>query len=250
VGTRYTAGDNAFFALNMDDGSVAWSFSDGGSHGKFGPVNFQASVEYKAPSAPEHRVYFTSFARGVPPDNTVWCLDLDTGGVAWAAPVTNVSTSPSFDASLRRIYVGTFDGAGARVQALDADSGSVIWSQPTGDGLVKGFVTVDRLTGDLYFATRNKIHAWTAGGSPKWAAPRADIPDPSAPVPVPGSGRVYVGGGDGKLHVLDASDGSDDVPPITLGDGLAAVGSPTLDLRGGRIYVGSEAGVVYAVDIP
>jgi outer membrane protein assembly factor BamB len=146
--------------------------------------------------------------------------------------------------------VGTFDGVTARVQALDADSGAVVWSQPTGDGLVKGFVMVDRLTGDLYFSTNTKIHSWTAGGAPKWAAPRADIANPSTPVPVPGSGRVYVGGGDGKLHMLRASDGSDDVAPITLGDGLSAVGSPTLDLRGGRLYVGSESGVVYAVDIP
>jgi hypothetical protein len=69
-------------------------------------------------------------------------------------------------------------------------------------------------------------------------------------VPVPGSGRVYVGGRDAKLHVLKASDGSDDLAAITLGDGLAAVGSPTVDVRGGRLYVGSEAGVVCAVAIP
>jgi hypothetical protein len=59
-----------------------------------------------------------------------------------------------------------------------------------------------------------------------------------------------VGGSDGKLYVLKALDGSDDQLPLTLGDGAAGIGSPTIDTREGHLYVGSEAGVIYGVQTP
>jgi hypothetical protein len=47
-------------------------------------------------------------------------------------------------------------------------------------------------------------------------------------------------------------DGADAAPPIPLGDPITAatVGGPTIDIRGNRIYVGTEAGVVYKVQVP
>ena len=71
------------------------------------------------------------------------------------------------------------------------------------------------------------------------------------PVFFAGTGRVYVGGGDGRLYVLNASDGSNLVAPIALGEpGFSAVGAPTVDQAGGYVYVGTDAGVVFAVAIP
>ncbi|PYQ18871.1 MAG: hypothetical protein DMF79_13900, partial [Acidobacteria bacterium] len=66
-----------------------------------------------------------------------------------------------------------------------------------------------------------------------------------------GGPHVYVGSSNGKVYRLDYDTG---VTLLTfpLGDPLApaAVGSPTLDLAGGFLYVGTEAGIVYAVQIP
>ena len=66
---------------------------------------------------------------------------------------------------------------------------------------------------------------------------------------VPGSHYVYVGGTDGKLYELDVL-GAPGIKSVTLGNGLAAVGAPSLDRVYNLIHVGSEAGIFYAVQIP
>ena len=67
-----------------------------------------------------------------------------------------------------------------------------------------------------------------------------------------GGTYVYVGGGDGKLYRLNTSDGSDATPvfPLALGEGPAGLGSPSIDVRANFLYVGSEAGIIYAVALP
>src|SRR5262249_1487875 len=81
-----------------------------------------------------------------------------------------------------------------------------------------------------------------------WASGVA-VNSPSTPVYAPGDTVLYVGSGDGKLYRLNVSDGSV-FDSFTLGAGDAMVGSPTLDLRGHYLYVGTEAGRVYAVELP
>ncbi len=72
---------------------------------------------------------------------------------------------------------------------------------------------------------------------------------PTSPVLfIPGSHYVYVGGSDGKLYELDTLGPS--WRSVTLGDGSAAVGAPSLDWPNDLIHVGTEAGVFYAVEIP
>jgi hypothetical protein len=73
----------------------------------------------------------------------------------------------------------------------------------------------------------------------------------AAPQPVfAGAGRVYVGG-NRRLRVLSAASGADLVAPIVLGEpGFAVAGAPTVDQAGGFVYLGSDAGVVFAVAIP
>jgi hypothetical protein len=83
--------------------------------------------------------------------------------------------------------------------------------------------------------------------SPGW--PVTTIASPSIPLYVPGTTQVLVGSGDGKLYQMNV------VTPlpaksVTLGDGTAAVGAPGLDIIKMLIYVGTDAGVVYAVTFP
>lgn len=73
------------------------------------------------------------------------------------------------------------------------------------------------------------------------------IPSPSAPVrrfPY-----VYVGGGDGRLYEIDITVGPASIKSLPLGD-LAPVGAPSLHVPTSTLYVGSESGAVYAVQIP
>ena len=40
------------------------------------------------------------------------------------------------------------------------------------------------------------------------------------------------------------------ITSATLGDGTQSVGAPSLDLLNSVIYVGTDGGIIYAVDFP
>jgi outer membrane protein assembly factor BamB len=147
--------------------------------------------------------------------------------------------------------VGTTAGA---VLAVNASDGSPGWTftPAVPDGPVKGYVVSDRLTDDLYFATSTRLWSLSDTGlatfTHNWSPVGVPFTKPSTPVYAPGDSLVYVGG-DGRLARLSVADGSE-VDSFTLGDGLSIVGSPTLDLANGFAYVGTDAGVVYAIQLP
>jgi outer membrane protein assembly factor BamB len=253
LGTRNSVGDSAFYALDPTSGGHAspWPYA-GESGNPIGIVNSQAAADY-----PGQRVFFTSYQSVPGATDSVWCVSLADAQrcPGWSPHVTDglgdVAASPTLRGA--RLYVAPLNGVNSEIQALDANSGSALWSArfAPADGQVKLFVVPDVFGSDLYFSTNGTVWAISDGGAtavPKWS--RTTIPSPSQPVFFAGTGRVYVGGGDGKLYVLNAATGADAVPPITLGDGLSAVGAPTVDQAGGFVYVGTDAGVVYAVAIP
>jgi len=246
VGTRNSTVNNVFYALNVNNGNIVWQY-DGTANGKqIGMINAQASVDYAS-----RRVYFTSYGRA-PNNQAVWCLDLDTGGLVWAAGFgSDVPGSPIFRGN--HVYVGGLDGT---VRALRTSDGGVDWTYtPAGgpDGVVKAFVFPDRLGTRLFFSTTNTVWAiQDNGGTALLVWSRNDLQSPSTPVFIPGGPHLYVGtggAGNGKLYRLSAADGST-VDSFPLGDLAAQIGSPTLDLSAGFLYVGSDAGVVYAIQLP
>jgi outer membrane protein assembly factor BamB len=147
--------------------------------------------------------------------------------------------------------VGTNTG---QVHALAASDGAPIWSYPTGDGAVKSFVFPDCITNALYLSTTTKVWGLTVSSpTPNWPAVTS-IPSPSAPTFLPGTSYLFVGGSDGRLYQLDLSAANATTPPaitfVVLGDGLSAVGRPTVDFASGIVYVGTDAGAFYAVKFP
>jgi uncharacterized repeat protein (TIGR01451 family) len=249
VGTHESTGSK-FYALNLADGQVAWTF-DGTPFGRIGAISGQAAVDYQA-----KRVYFASREFDAVANNkTVWCVDFETGlPCAGFAPQAyeNIDTAVSLSGS--RLFVGSNNAAGTnpRVRAIRASNGVQDWSfaiPMPAEGAPKGYVVTDRLTGDSYFSTATTVWAVDAGGTEKWRLP--SLVAPSTPVYAPGDAFVYFGAGDGKLHRIRVAGGEDTTSPfpIRLGDGSAAVGSPTFDLPN-YIYVGTENGIVYAVQLP
>src|SRR5262249_47859540 len=140
------------------------------------------------------------------------------------------------------------------VMAIDTLTGNQIWTAtyPT-PSTIKGFVYADRLSDRLFFSTATGIYsvsdngAGPSGWTDNWGGAIA-LANPSTPVFIPGDTLVYVGGV-GALSRRQVANGLA-FDQIALGDGSAVVGSPTIDVRGGFAYVGTDAGVVYAITIP
>jgi outer membrane protein assembly factor BamB len=179
-------------------------------------------------------------------------VNLDTAEIIWSRRLGDVISAASIRGDI--LYVGGVDGL---VHALNSVDGSDAWLAPfnTGDGPVKLVIFPHRDGGNLFFTTDTTVWSIVDNGdgtaSENWR--RSDIMSPSAPSTWTGSSYAYVGSSDGNLHELDVSSGAD-VDLIPLGDpapgSIAAVGAPSVDLRGNLLYVGSEAGIVYAVALP
>jgi N-acetylneuraminic acid mutarotase len=251
VGTRNSAAQNAFYALNLADGSVAASFYNGGGPGAIGIISGAPAIDLV-----NQKVYFASRAFGGGSPGTLWCLLIGDGSLtpcaptapgAWPQVLGDIDGSPTLRNGV--VYVGANDGT---VYAVDGATGQINWSFPTGDGPVKGFVFTDRFSTRLHFSTTNRV--WTlsddgASASQPWAEV-ATIPNPSITLYDNRNDRAYVGGGDGRLYQLSYGGAAPVVTSVLLGGSASvAVGSPALDVGTGLVYVGTDAGIVYAVRV-
>ncbi len=249
AGTRNSSGSNRFYALDAASGATVGLPFDSDDGKDIGMVSGSATVDY-----PTKRAYFTSRASGSP--NTLWCFDLGASGLsrAWAIPAGEIDASPALRGGV--LYTSTTQGD---VMAYRADNGAPLWmaaSVPaplaTEAGGVKGFIFADRQTQALYFSTTNKVWAVRDDGAAPfelWSTTVVPSPSILAFLELGGAGYVFVGGGDGRLYQLDAATGTQ-VKSIQLGGAGDHVGAPTLDVLNSMAYVGSTAGVVYAVGVP
>ena len=245
VGTRDAAVPNAFVGLNVLDGSPAWDFQnrlgppENGDGLEIGIISGGASIDYAT-----NRAYFASRQATAESQNTLWCISF-TGAqptLEWARDIGDVDGSPILFNGV--IYVGTVAGF---VYAYDT-SGTQLWSNTTlSDGPVKGFIFPQFGSPNVLLSTNTKVWSLDATGVPNWSVP---LPSPSIPLFAWGTSYVIVGAGDGKLYQIDANNPAL-ITSATLGDGSpTSVGAPSLDLLNSVIYVGTDAGIIYAVDFP
>src|SRR5262249_109501 len=151
---------------------------DGGVFGKIGPISGQAAVDQA-----RRRVYFASraFDTFLNP-NTVWCVDLETGAEDWAAPIGDVDSGVTVFAA--RLDVGTTPGEVRAIDTSPGNEGNSVWSFPIPalEGNVKGYVAVDRFTGDAFFSTTGRLWALKADGTPRWTPAYRELTSPSTPL--------------------------------------------------------------------
>jgi len=242
VGSREAGSANAMYGLHLADGSIAWTFDNGGSG--VGIIPSGATVDYAT-----NRLYFASWKFGAGA-STVWCLTFTDGGATllWERALGSIDGAPIlYDG---RIYVGTNAG---EIHALDGATGADLWPAPfvTADGAVKGFVSpaYSALPRRLILATSTTVWALTDSGasvSQEWQQP--GVAGPSIPLDLE-SGGIFVGSTDGRLYQLDEATGGV-TSSVLLGDGSATIGSPGYDYFNSMAYVGSESGAVFAVTLP
>jgi outer membrane protein assembly factor BamB len=247
VGTRNSASNNVFYALNKDTGTVAASFDNGGGVNGIGIISGAATLDYV-----NKRVFFASRARAGGSSDTLWCLQVGAGTLTWlwSVPIGDIDGSPVLRGGI--VYVGTNAG---QVRAVHASDGTPAWDDPLPVGsAVKGFLYPDRSGSDLYLSTVDgvwRIRDNGTSGTVVWSQGLGAGVTPSIPLFVAGTSYLYVGGSDGSLWQFDLTrtppEGLTSVP---LGDGTGVVGAPTYDSVNDLVYVGTDAGIYYAVASP
>lgn len=252
VGTSAASG-NFFYALDPFTGAVIDQYPGAGDVAvDLGPISSSASVDYA-----RGLVYFASKTAGA--SETLWCLRLGPSNAlsfGWKTPgLGDITGSPTLRAS--RVYVGTNMGV---VWSVDAESGTVIDDYPTGDPAEIDFVFPDRTSQRLYFSTANSVWALEDAGAQLTLAWEVGLggDKPSTVLLWPGTDRVYVGvekrpfQGGGIIEIdTTLPDPNSDLRFEPLEDYAIALGPPSLDLGPPTLlHVGSEEGILYAVEVP
>jgi outer membrane protein assembly factor BamB len=259
VGTRGTSGPNELRALAVADGSlVGTPYTAGGT---IGAISGSPAIDYAT-----QRIYFTSRSY-LGTGATIWCVQVDGSTPFTPAAAGRPATSGRRRGPVLRggrVYFGTVAGI---VYSLDARTGLDDRTFATGDGPVKGFVFLDRRNDDLIFATDNRV--WSVSDTGAATMPEnwqwtdaANGLNPSVVLYWPQTNYVYVGSKDDRLYELDFANAGPTPPShkvLALGDALAQIGAPSLDIgvvppdvTPGKklLVVGSESGVLYGVEVP
>lgn len=243
---------NKIYFLRSDTGQVVWSTTPG----NLDQVNGTAIVDYS-----NNTVWLASLSNSST-QPSLWKLSTTSGAVlsAITLPTSNkdVGGSPilNFNSAAPYLYLVT---NGGDIVAVNTTNNAVTVGSNYGSGLVKNpFVLRNAArTGDeIYFSNSGGVYKALfsyAGGfssDPNLVWSSNVVPSPSTPVPdhYPTPTALYVGGNDGKLYKLNASDGTQaDVRTVNAGGSL--IGDASVDIQLSKIYVGDSSGRIYSYDI-
>ncbi|PIR43926.1 hypothetical protein COV24_00160 [candidate division WWE3 bacterium CG10_big_fil_rev_8_21_14_0_10_32_10] len=138
----------------------------------------------------------------------VYAYDLITGHLDWSRQLDGAinHTLAGIDTA---VFAATLNGS---VYALDPADGSDVWSPPyhpaTPPASFGGALLLVESENSLYVTNRlGKLHALNvADGSEKWSP--VSIPGPVISSPTYGNDNVFIGGGDLKMHAVNATSGT------------------------------------------
>ena len=175
-------------------------------------------------------------------DGYLVSLQAATGEVVWAKSLAaasdqfvDVDTTPLVSGGT--VFAASYSGG---VYGLDEKDGTVKWRLPT-----EGAGQLSLIGGNLFFAApRQGLHAVSNSGRILWRQGLAEAGDLTAPLEL-GHFLVF-SGSRGGLFVVDSRDG-ELLEVFNPGDGICA--SATLDATHSRLYVLSNGGTLYALDI-
>jgi outer membrane protein assembly factor BamB len=227
-----TAADRVF-ALEATTGKWKWGYE------RETPEGFTIHG-YSGPRLGNGRV-FAGFA-----DGFLVSLAAGTGEVQWARSLAaasdqfvDVDATPAFvtGGAGDTLYTSSYSGG---LYAVDAHDGNVRWRVPT-----EGVGTITPFGDRLYFAApRQGLHATDLEGHVIWRQGLTEAGDLTPPAVV---GRYLLfSGSRAGLFVVDRESG-DLLELFNPGQGICA--APTVDLATRRVYVLTNGGTLYALDL-
>ncbi len=181
-----------------------------------------------APAIADGVAYIGSF------DENLYAVDLATGKERWKYKGGPFKAAPALNGGA--VYLGDQDGL---FHCVDATTGMKRWTFQT-EGEIPGGANFfnDRI---LVGSHDETLYCLGADGKPLW---KLKTEGPVNGAPVVSNGKTFVAGCDGKLHVIDANKGTEE-----LAVELAGQAAATASAVGDFLYVGTMTNEVQAVDI-
>ena len=253
-GTIYVGSDQTCFSLVPEDGDVNWTF-DSPNHLVSSPT-VSGNRIYFGSGAPEddgdgyvhalidHGDEVEELWRRYFPDGNVrstiavsdgylFFTTLDTTGVE---PAESQHDTQRDDIGVQNI---SSEAESATLWALNAENGSVAWKYGDGGGFSSPAVGDGKVYAGIISDAGSEVVAVTVDdGEVVW---RKEIDGIINSSPAFADGGVYIGGGDGYLYALDATNG-DVLDRIELG---GEVFSPAVS--DGEVYVANDKTEVYGI---
>ena len=249
-----TTSANKFIALNANTGATVWTYTGGVTGGLLAldVVNAPPAIDYV-----HNAIWFTSRNGSLVLPQSLWKLNPNTGAVLFSANLGASDYSPSLTPGSDVLFVSITGGA---LTAIDPVSGSTLGSVNPGDGGLRSTAAVvtQNTPYTVVFSTSTKVWAYvfscatnpcTAGGGTftlLWGG--TSVSNPSAPLAFVGLNKVYVGGGDGKIHELDLATGVDGKQRLL--NPTATVGDVGIDVTLNYVVASASDGRIYAFAFP
>ena len=255
AGTHNTATTNAnqIFGLNANTGSVIWTHTGApGPNTGLDIMSSEPMVDYV-----NNAIWVTSRSNGGTAQPSLWKLDPNLGTVLFSAKLGPIDYGPTLAPQSDVLFVSVNGGA---LTAIDPVTGATFGSVNPGDGGVKNSAAVATFSMPytVVFTTNTQVWAYQfscattpclAGGgtfTKLWGG--TAVNNPSTPLTFFGISKVYVGGGDGKIHELDVNTGVDGKQRLL--NTSVTVSDVGIDLVLNNVLASASDGRSYAYAIP
>ena len=255
AGTHNTATTNAnqIFGLNANTGSVIWTHTGApGPNTGLDIMSSEPMVDYV-----NNAIWVTSRSNGGTAQPSLWKLDPNLGTVLFSAKLGPIDYGPTLAPQSDVLFVSVNGGA---LTAIDPVTGATFGLVNPGDGGVKNSAAVATFSMPytVVFTTNTEVWAYQfscattpclAGGgtfTKLWGG--TAVNNPSTPLTFFGISKVYVGGGDGKIHELDVNTGVDGKQRLL--NTSVTVGDVGIDLVLNNVLASASDGRSYAYAIP
>jgi len=253
-----TTSGNQFVALNANTGATVWTVTGNiGTVPALDIVNATPTIDYI-----HGAIWFASRSNTGTAQPSLWKLDPNAGTVLFSAKLGPIDYSPTLAPQSDILFASVNGGS---LFAIDPVTGTTLASLNPGDGGLKGSVAVANtvLPYTVVFSTSTKVWAYkfactpiatvcstVTGGTFTLLWGGTAITTPSTPLTFYPLTKVYVGGGDGKIHELDLATGVDGKQRLLNTSVGVTVGDVSIDTSLSYVIASATDGRVYAFTFP
>lgn len=231
-GAIYAGNDDFYFYCLETDGTLRWAFRTG-------------MLIWSAPAFPDNE---TVLVAGF--DMNLYALDTKTGSLKWKTTLDNCLVASPCVGDDGVIYQGSMDGG---CYAVDSKNGQIKWQIKTGGHIYASpayasdrMIYVASTDGFLYaLNSKDRSIKWTFFTGDAIRSSPSLGPDPESRAPY----LIYLGGGDGKIFVLEPDGkkrysvdteeicGQSDYPNINASIALGKSGFATAKASGEVLWI-------------